>query len=368
VKMMDFSFGSDDSDLQFVAQSSEVIATNVEVTLMSNSCVKFLEESPSAGIPFRRTFPTTTMTTTATNTMTTTATNTMTTTATTTATTGVTVFKHKFGNATKQTEILKYFSIDPTTNLGFVMFQAQIQFTRKNGEKRLRIISHKKSVTNNLSDVTNTMDIDVFGVQLLTRAGNMAREGQYSDALNFIGKNRSTILNSNNMTERNKEIVSTMLEKAGELEILISNAREREVKGESNVMKEYESQKRNRGGQRRSSRSRSRSPTYRSIRNRERDRDDSLSNVIYSANTWNSNRVVEMEIDRDRDRRRDRDRDAPRIRDREDYKERDKEKDREKDKEREKRDREKDRERDSFRDRRGKGDERGRDRDGDRRY
>jgi len=89
------------------------------------------------------------------------------------------------GNCTKESTItFEYYAAEKevVNNLKHVYFQVQINFTKLDGTKCMRILSKMAEVTHNREEAEKHVNVNVIGLHSQAQAAQLATEGQYTKA------------------------------------------------------------------------------------------------------------------------------------------------------------------------------------------
>ncbi|KAH3767756.1 circularly permutated Ras protein 1 [Pelomyxa schiedti] len=94
----------------------------------------------------------------------------------------------EIGNVTAESECTFEYGTKPSEeipgydSLEFLPFQVQIEYTKLDGMKCVRIISHKQPITHDLDHAVQDANIEVLGVNAVRQAAKTARSGDYTAA------------------------------------------------------------------------------------------------------------------------------------------------------------------------------------------
>lgn len=113
------------------------------------------------------------------------------------------------GNVTSDTELAVQFAVssDVPEEISEVPFQAQIHFTALNGNRYVRIITVTQSISGDLQEIAEDVDIAVYSAVVGQVNAALAQQGEYSKALRNAKANRQFLQNAAH-TEQQQELLS----------------------------------------------------------------------------------------------------------------------------------------------------------------
>jgi len=194
--------------------------------------------------------------------------------------------KEDIGNVTGESECtFEYgtrssFDIPDYDKLEFLPFQVQVEYTKLDGMKCVRVISHKQPITRELDHAIQDANIEVLGVNAVRAAAKSARAGDYTGARFTNFAHRQLI--SKAAKPQQQAQFAQYLAQNEMFEERLQQAQAREIVTEGGVLDDAETDEHDpTAAQRRVSQ----------MQRRQANREDEDSRVLWGAKNMNSKRM-----------------------------------------------------------------------------
>ena len=138
------------------------------------------------------------------------------------------------GNATKETDIIFRFKLknpEKKLKVSKLPFQAQIEYTLKDGRKMLRVISRSVDITDQRQTMEEGMNVAVMGVATVQTTTDLASGGKIDDAKIRLCSNNALIARATRNAEQLEERCAYMSETRDYQQQFINNERLKQQNG-----------------------------------------------------------------------------------------------------------------------------------------
>jgi len=154
-----------------------------------------------------------------------------------------------FGNITKSSEVTFEYGVNKenskfTEGKKSLPFQVQINYTKVNGTKCIRVISDSKPLTNDRNVAEKSAKVSVLGTHVTQQSAKMAMDGEYTGARMKAWSNKLMMKRVATTSEKEKDSYNVWKQDIVKLDHKLASAKKKERRGGRNYSDdeaEYES-------------------------------------------------------------------------------------------------------------------------------